>query len=131
MSKTKLGSNTIFTGSSKGLTIVANHCYAYSGVLAFDDNEITLLEFNTGKRLLDLTLMPYRDDSDSLDSKHRLYINDIKVWATGMGSGGTTIGDYNKIIIPSLSHVKLTIQNVSNTSNGQGGIAIAGDLING
>lgn len=129
MSKTKLGSNTIFTGSGKGITVVNDKCYAYSGVVLFDDNEVTLLEFNTGKRLTDITLMPYREDNDSLDSKHRLYINDIQVWCSGMGSGGTTIEEYNHLLIPSLSYVKVTIQNVSNTSNGQAGIALSGSLI--
>ena len=47
----KLGSNAIFTGTQKGLTVIGKHCYAYSGILNVDA-EITFLEFSTKRNIL-------------------------------------------------------------------------------
>ena len=49
MSKTKKGSNAIFTGPQKGLTTIGKHCYAYSGVVTTASSEATLLDFTTSK----------------------------------------------------------------------------------
>jgi len=38
MSKTKIGSNAIFSGPQKGLTVIEDHCYAYSGSKAATDS---------------------------------------------------------------------------------------------
>jgi len=123
-----LRANAIFTGTQKGLTIVGDLCYAYSGAVSFDENETTLLEFNTGKNTVRVHVMPYREDTDSLDSKHRLYLNNILVWGTAMSSGGSLAQEYNRVILPPLSLVKITIQNVSNTSGGSGGVALSGGI---
>jgi hypothetical protein len=52
MSKTKKGSNAIFTGPQKGLTTIGKHCYAYSGVVTTVGSTATLLDFTTSKNYI-------------------------------------------------------------------------------
>jgi len=47
MAKTKIGSNAIFTGTQEGLTVIGQHCYAYSGKHKPVDNP-DFLKFTTG-----------------------------------------------------------------------------------
>ena len=52
MSKTKQGSNAQFTSAGRGLTVIGNHCYAYSGDVAVSGSSTTMLEFTTGKQYI-------------------------------------------------------------------------------
>jgi len=52
MAKTKVGANAIFSGPQKGLTILDNHCGAWSGTQAVSGGTVTALEFTTGKEYL-------------------------------------------------------------------------------
>ena len=49
MSKSKTGSNAQFTSAGKGLTVIGDHCYAYSGDIEATTASQTALEFATGK----------------------------------------------------------------------------------
>jgi len=49
MAKTRIGSNAIFSGPQKGLSIIGSHCYAFSGEVFVNNTTATLLEFSTGK----------------------------------------------------------------------------------
>jgi len=48
MTKTKIGSNAIFTGVQKGLSILGEHCYAYSGSVLVNNTTEDCLTFTTG-----------------------------------------------------------------------------------
>ena len=131
MAKTQLGSNTQFTGASKSLVVVGDWCYAYSESLAFDNNPaITLLEFSTGKQIIKAHFLPYRTDTDSLDSQHEIYFNGIEVFNMNMASGTSHANSIldNSLIIPPLTHVKVTIINTSNTSTGTGACSMVGRI---
>lgn len=131
MSKTKTGSNAQFTGASKSLVIVDGWCYAYSDSLQFDeDPAVTLLEFNTGKEIIKAHFLPYRTDTDSLDSRHQIYFNGIEVFNMSMSSGTSHANSIldNSLIIPPLTYVKVTIINTSNTSNGFGACSMIGRI---
>ena len=131
MAKLKIGSNSQFTGASKSLVIVGGWCYAYSDSLIFDDDPvITLLEFNTGKEIIKAHFLPYRTDTDNLDSRHRIYFNNVEVFNMNMSSGsGPSNSMYdNSLLIPPLTYVKVTIQNISNTSNGYGACSMIGRI---
>jgi len=130
MAKTRIGSNAIFTGASDTLVIVADYCYAYSLAKIFDnDPEVTLLSFNTGKHILKVQFLPYRTDTDSLNSAHNVYINGVLVLNMVMSSGDNhsalSLSPY-QLIIPPLSFVEVKIVNISNTSNGTGACSMIG-----
>jgi len=131
MANVKLGSNAQFTGAGKSLVVVGGWCYAYSDSLLFDDDPaVTLLEFNTGKEIIKAHFLPYRTDVDNLDSKHQIYFNGIEVFNMNMSSGtGPSNSMYdNSLLIPPLTHVKVTVINVSNTSNGNGACSMIGRI---
>ena len=114
------------------LRIIGNDCYAYSGNGSFNDTARTLLDFHTGSEVIKGTWYPYRNDNDSLDSSHRIYFNDIIVQEMKLGSGGSNWGGKSpEVLIPPFTHVKATIINVSNTSNGNGAISFTGKVTRG
>lgn len=49
MAKTNIGSNASFSGPQKGLTIIGDHCYAYSGSVTIDTSPTDFVNFTTGK----------------------------------------------------------------------------------
>ena len=51
MAKTKIGANAIFSGPQKGLSIIGQHCYAYSGLVQVTTAR-EFLSFTTGKDLI-------------------------------------------------------------------------------
>jgi len=60
MAKTKIGTNAQFSGTQLGLSIISNHCYAYSGSVenaaGGSGGPSTMLEFSTGADLIDAKL---------------------------------------------------------------------------
>jgi len=130
MAKTKIGSNAQFTGLSAVLNSLGEYVYAYSQTKIFDDDpQITLLEFNTGKRIIKSQWFPYRTDTDSLDSRHTIYFNGLEVLNLNMSSGAVGVRAPVELIIPPLTHVKVTIYNIDNTSNGYGACSMIGEYV--
>ena len=115
MSKTKTGTNAQFTSAGRGLTVIGDHCYAYSGSilaipLASGLGETTLLDFHTGKGYMLVRLQPcYFATGTGTDMFFTTYINEIKVYASEIDASRTYPPfDEYKIIIPPLSHFKIT-----------------------
>ena len=109
MAKVKLGSNAIFTGPQKGLTIIGDHCYAYSGVVTLTSSFADYLNFTTGKETIvcDIQII---GDWDSLGG------NNIETTASLNGSvviqddSSAELAPYVwpcPLIIPPNSHVKI------------------------
>ena len=49
MAKEQIGSNAQFKGGNQSLTMIGEHCYAYSGGFASTTTSQTMLEFSTGE----------------------------------------------------------------------------------
>ena len=106
-----------FLAPNLGLSIVGNHAYAYSGVIAVDNNETDLLNFKSGKIYIIGTFQPsiHEDTSDNMFFK--VYINGVEVSATLIGS--TTSGtpfEETEILLPPLTNLKITCDNDSSSS---------------
>ena len=114
MSKTKKGSNAQFTSAGKGLTVIGEHCYAYSGSvlatpLASGLGQTTLLDFNTGKAYMFVKLQPtYFTIGTGEDIYYGMYINGIQIRNEELNSStaGTPYDEIN-LIIPPLSHFEV------------------------
>ena len=52
MAKPRLGSNAIFSGAQKGLTILSDRCYGYTGVVTVGNETVECLRFATGKGVI-------------------------------------------------------------------------------
>jgi len=120
-------SQPVVTPQALNFTPDNKRCYAYSGTVAFDENATTLLEFTTQSEYSVIDFLYMRNDSDSLDSKHRMFFNDVLVLSLPLSSGGQDRHSVTQMIIPPFTKVLVTIQNVSNTSSASGMVAITGE----
>ena len=115
MSKTKKGSNAQFTSAGKGLTVIGNHCYGYSGDTPIPQGTtVTFFDFTTGKHYIKGLIQVGRNVKTSAEHEHKLYINGILVWYSKMDNSATVTNqtpnsDPLYVIIPPLSKVELTI----------------------
>jgi hypothetical protein len=129
------GSNAQFTSAGKGLTVVNDYCYAYSGSIDSDTAETTLLEFATGKRLIlaKLTGTGATAPSDAtagLISLYRIYFNNIEVMRIKADSGTEDMPttEIVPLLIPPLTMVKVSVINNSQSSSYQNQSSIVGKL---
>ena len=106
-----------FTGPSEALEILGNHIYGYSGVVAVDNVETNLINYNSGNFYIVGTFQPsiHEDTSDNMFFK--IYIAGAEVSATLIGS--TTSGtpfEETELILPAYTNLTITCENDS-TSN--------------
>ena len=118
MSKLKVGSNATFTGAGEGIVYVGDYAYAYSGVKSVDNTETTMCHFQTPKALMVATTMfNYLGELGQELFSFRIYFNGVQVQGTIQGRrdyDSLFEGDI-KLIIPPLTEVKLTGQNLSDS----------------
>jgi hypothetical protein len=130
MSKTKTGSNAQFTGTGKGLTTVGNHCYGYSGVFSVDDNEKTLLQFNTGKHYIKAQIQFNYVSSANQDYTYKVYFNGIIVQQYNVGNSViyTSPDNFLNVIIPPLTEVKLASRNIIDSTALDQIVSLTGEI---
>jgi len=68
-----------FLAPNKGLSIVGNHAYSYSGVVGITDSETTMNEFTTGNYYLKGTIQISYLELTSIDINYRIYLNGLVV----------------------------------------------------
>jgi hypothetical protein len=122
MSKSKKGANAQFTSTGKGLTIIGDCCYAYSGELSADDNETIYLLFQTGKEIIKGTLQFNATNELSQEFRYRIYFNGLQVQSYLAGNNAP---DYRSkpdtpipLVIPPLTEVKVTAINLDDSVSG-------------
>ena len=102
---------------------------AASGTVSVDDNETTLLEFVAPNVNLKAYVEYFYMVAASEDMMYRMYLNDIVYLALTSQSSGINRQPDAVILIPKNSNVKLTAQNVENTSNRiQAALLVAKDV---
>jgi hypothetical protein len=115
MSKTKTGSNAQYTSAGKGLTVIGNHAYAYSGAEGQGSSagEVTKLDFTTGNHYIVSKLAGYYGDLSNDWWKMTVFFNEIRIlqWATNHNSNPySEDSDTINLIIPPLTNVRVTFQ---------------------
>ena len=134
MSKTKKGSNATFTGPQQGLTVIGNHCYAYSGEVQVANSFVNLLKFTTPEVLcvVKFNRMYMEDEPAGDDYTWRVYLNGNVIYQTLMysnaGNAGQAIGSGITLIIPPLTEVIVDVKNVSDGSTNNVGASIVGEV---
>ena len=105
-------------------------CYAYSGAIAVDNNENTMLEGQTNSEYI-VAEIQFNNivEDDVEDYLHLVYLNDVVV--QGFIQGRT---DYDnkyespiKILIPPFTNIKLTSQNLTNTESHNEVVSLIGE----
>jgi len=122
MAKTKIGSNATFSGTQKGLTIIGEHCYAYSGKISVANTAIDLLEFNSGKGYIVCQVqMGYGQISGTDDYEYEITFNGIEVFAYVVNHSLSDIGsepdNFMNILIPPLTKVTIRARNRSDSDS--------------
>jgi len=114
MARTKISSNAQFVGPNLGLSVVGEYVYAYSGSTGLGDanTETTMLEFNTGKQILDVVVDSRAVTKDTGDNQTtKWYFNGSLVLQGESDSSKTGLqGWIGRMIIPPLTHFKQTCQ---------------------
>jgi len=123
MAKEKIGSNAIFTSvGPSSFAIIDDRCYAYSGYKSFSNSETTVLDFYTPKGYI-LSTWQYSimDDGETInedDSRIVIKFNGIKVFVqVDSGDPDRVQNAWPDLVIPPLTHVEVTVQNVTDASN--------------
>lgn len=110
MSKTKTGSNAQFTGAGKGLTVVNNRCYAYSGSITSTDSTtpITFLNYTTGKTVQRHVFQMYDETILTHQRIIQIKINGVKILQSNYDSTDSAFHTQEYIVmIPPLSDVEV------------------------
>lgn len=120
MARTKLGANAIFTGPQKGLSIIGERCYAYSGSVNVPQAETTVLLFNTEANVIKagIQIISGVDVSDNYELN--VYLNGSTIWQQRLTNTVQEFfyGNYPiNLIIPPLSEVKVTLQNITSDTD--------------
>ena len=113
MAKTKIG--TTFLGPQKGLSIVGDHCMAYSGEVTVANNEVFLLDFfSPGKRYIIGEVQLGSKGAGNEDFDFEIYFNGLVVFSSKFeNQASANIGPWPiTLMIPPSTKVKMSLQNV-------------------
>jgi len=107
-----------FTGPAQAIDIYGDFAAAYSGIIDIDNNETTLIEYTSGNYLLVGEWQGYYYESVyGEDFRWVVYLNGQKVESyTAEGSIRGNSRSQLNLIIPSYTEVKITGQNVSDST---------------
>ena len=98
-----------FLAPNKGLSVLGDHCYAYSGSVAVGTAETTLLEFVTGKFYVVGRIHFSKNTFDGDDMQYQLYLNNSVVLGfTDQYSANDFADNSYPIILPPLTLIKAT-----------------------
>jgi len=131
MAKTKLGSNAIFSGPQKGLSMIGSHCYAYSGPIlstGSDGADDQLLSFNTGKGYIIADCIFQNDITSGSNTYFEIKYNGQTVVLNKEASSSITEPWTWIILIPPLTFVEMGWGTQSGVTNFKGTVSISGKV---
>jgi len=125
---------TTFLGPSKGLSVSGAYLYAYSGELFITDDTTDLLSFVTGKwtSLIKIQFF-YSNEAQGDDVMFKISLNGSLISTLQIG-GSTTVNthgndwDYLELVIPPLTNVLITGENISDTDPRTVGSTVTGRI---
>jgi len=106
--KVKLGSNATFLGPQKGLAIVSDRCYAYSGEVSVTNSLKTLLEFQTESKVTVIEYFPIYFTNNSEDFLYTVNLNGQAIHAVVLNDQDNTPFVGIKLLIPPNTLVTVT-----------------------
>jgi len=110
------GANPAGTGTS--LNYIGEHAYAYSGAVSVNNNETTLIEATSANSYLTLLWdSAYSPDAYSTDRyTFKLYLDEQLIHAEFHYDNNIETMGTTRILIPPYSRLKITAQNVTDTT---------------
>ena len=118
----------IFTGPQKGLSIIGNHCYAYSGSKASSGTATNYLEFTTGKHYIVAKLQPayFAQGTNNVSWLIKFNGQDVQYAEVTSGRDYTPFQEI-LLIIPPLTFVEVEVDNLSGGTEAVG-VSITGKV---
>jgi len=109
---TILGAGNAFTGPAQALELVNQFCYAYSGTVAVQTSETTLLEFTTGNYTAVVGVQASYPSNNDDDMKWSLYLNDglVQRWMNTGSNQPNQPPNPMLAVIPPYTAVKVSCQ---------------------
>jgi len=102
-----------------GLRYIGQHCFGYSGIVSVDNTETALIDTVSSAGYLtlfwDSSYSPGAYTTDRYTFK--LYLNDLLIHAEFHYDNNIETMGITRILIPPLTRLKITAQNVTNTSS--------------
>ncbi len=133
MSKTKKYIGT-FLAPNKGMTIVGNHAYGYSGAVPVSNSETTLIDHMTGDNYFVGRWTGHFNQASNAsveteDYRFVLYLNGMQVMElVASDSSSQNRNNYRNLIIPPNTNVKITCQNYEGSTSNDMGATITGQI---
>jgi len=127
MAKQKLGSS--FLGVQQGLTVIKNHCYAYSGATdVADTDEHKLLSFHTGDLYMVVEFIFWRRSWEDDDIAYYVEMNGSQVLAW-IGRVAEPQGTNQQImVLPPRTLVEAYVDKQNHSSDSIVGINVTGKV---
>ena len=123
---------TTFLGPNKGLSILGNHAYAYSGTIASDNNETVMLKFTTGNLYIVAKIQFFELTISNDNIEHAVSINSEKVLRVlSSQTVGTSEPDpWLPVIIPPYSSIEVTAKNAQGSGYLDSIVTLTGRVYN-
>jgi len=118
-------SNVVSAGSS--VSYIGDRAYAYSGVIAADNNATTYLDFTTGQGYMVARFQFCYGEPATDDYEYVVKLNNETMIQTISG-GSTSVNTFDvfELIIPAETQVLCTARNVTDTSSLQMDVIMTG-----
>ena len=136
MAKEAIGANAIFSGPNKGLSIIGDYCYAYSGNVIINNTTTDLLTFNTGKNILVVKMYWYGDFgyiggakviTEFVQFNGNSVYDNSRLINSSSGDGSNEYGDPTPFIIPPFTLVNVQLGN-DNAGDIEYGVNLVGKV---
>ena len=116
--------------AGKELNYLGQHCYAYSGEVSGANTELNLLDFVSGKDYITGEVQIGSNAGENEDYVFKIYFNDVVVFSTLFGNQGhQNIGTWPiPLIIPPLTGVKISLDNIADTDSRTWTVGLTGEL---
>ena len=131
MAKTRIGANAIFSGPQKGLSMIGDHCYAYSGKVLSTGSAgpgDELLSFNTGKGYIIADCIFQNDITSGSDTYFEIKYNGQTVILNKEASSSITEPWAWILLIPPLTFVEVAWGTQSGATNFKGSVSLSGKV---
>jgi hypothetical protein len=117
--------------AGKELNYVGSHCYAYSGSVDVSNTELFLLDFTSGKDYITAKVQVGSLNAENEDYVLKIYFNDVVIFGNTFHQQGATyvdIANFIPLIIPPLTGVKISLDNVADSDTRTWTVGLTGEL---
>ena len=115
--------------TGKGIRYVSNWAYGYSGEISVANTELSFLEFTSGSGIIVGKIQLGSKAAENEDYEFKIYFNEVVVFSNTFHQQGASyvdIANYIPIIIPPLTGVKVTLDNIADTDSRTWSVILTG-----